>query len=41
MINLKLGNCRGLCHLFLNVMYNVDGPKVSPSEIVSIAPGEG
>ena len=23
------------------VIYNVDGPKISPSEIVNIAPGEG
>ena len=26
---------------FPTVMYNVDGPNISPSEIVNIAPGEG
>ena len=26
---------------FPSVMYNVDGPNISPSEIVNIAPGEG
>ena len=26
---------------FPSVMYNVDGPNISPNEIVNIAPGEG
>ena len=26
---------------FLTVMYNVDGPNISPNQIVNIAPGEG
>ena len=29
------------CSTFPTIVYNVDGPNMSPSEIINIAPGKG